>query len=402
MSNGWTGGQYSLVRAAFGLSLAARFAQLLPWGTELFSSRGMLPDAAASPLAHAFPNILAVADGPTMVTALLAAGVVAGLLLAAGVADRAAAVFLWYLGACLLGRNPLIANPSLPYVGWLLLAHAALPAAPYGSGRARGRVDPGGGWSYPPALLAAAWVVMAVGYSYSGLSKLASPSWLDGTALPHVLANPLARPTALRELLLSLPAGVLAAATWGALALEILYAPLALVGRLRPWVWLAMVTMHVGLVSLVAFAELSLGMLLLHAFTFDPAWVPARAAAGPDVVRYDGGCGVCHGFVRFLLSEDREPGGAFRFSPLEDGASATTVIVDLADGRRLERSDAVLHVLHRLGGMWRVMGVAGGLVPRPMRDAAYRGIASVRRHLAAAPAESCPMLPKELRRRFVA
>ena len=72
-------------------------------------------------------------------------------------------------------------------VGWLLLAHAAMPADR----------------PMPPAMHAAAWIVMAVGYSYSGCTKLGSQSWLDGTALRHVLENPLARPGALRDALLA-------------------------------------------------------------------------------------------------------------------------------------------------------------------------------------------------------
>jgi len=36
--------------------------------------------------------------------------------------------------------------------------------------------------------------------------------------------------------------------------------------------------MHLGILALVAFAELTLGMLLVHAFTFDPAWLPRRNA----------------------------------------------------------------------------------------------------------------------------
>ena len=46
---------------------------------------------------------------------------------------------------------------------------------------------------------------MAAGYSYGGFTKLTSPSWLDGSALSHVLSNPLARPTLLREWLLAQP-----------------------------------------------------------------------------------------------------------------------------------------------------------------------------------------------------
>lgn len=50
MNNGWSGGQYSLFRALLGLYLLVHFADLVPWGAELFSRRGVLPDASVSPL----------------------------------------------------------------------------------------------------------------------------------------------------------------------------------------------------------------------------------------------------------------------------------------------------------------------------------------------------------------
>src|SRR5262245_58643950 len=131
----------------------------------------MLPDADASPLYPLFPNLLFVWDPPAAVAGLLAGGMALAICLAFGAADRLAAVGLWYVWACLFTRNPLIANPSLPFVGWLLLAHACIPGKPYGSFAARGRADPGGGWSLPPGVFRAAWVVMAVGDSYSGDRK---------------------------------------------------------------------------------------------------------------------------------------------------------------------------------------------------------------------------------------
>ena len=62
---------------------------------------------------------------------------------------------------------------------------------------------------------------MALAYSYSGYTKLLSPSWIDGSALSRVLANPLARATVLRTLLLALPTWFLKTATWSALGLEL-------------------------------------------------------------------------------------------------------------------------------------------------------------------------------------
>lgn len=412
--NGWTGGQYSLFRTALGTYLAAHYAALLPWTGELFSRDGILPDASASPLARIFPNVLAVLDAPAVPLAMASAAVLLAICLALGIRDRWAAVGLWYVGACFFGRNPLISNPSLPYIGWMLLAHACLPPDPFGSWAARRRTDPRGGWAFPQPLLVAAWVLLAVAYSYSGYTKIVSPSWQDGTAMARVLENPLARPTFLREAMLSLPQPLLKAATWGALSFELLFAPLACIPVLRPWLWGAMVGMHAGLVALIDFADLSLGMLFFHWFTFDPAWIPGRRdrGNGAPLVFYDGGCGLCHRFVRFLLSEDAGP-EAVRFAPLESDAFRKaiseerrqglpdSVVVRMPDGEILTCSRAILYLLRRLGGAWRILGEAGRFVPPSLLDAAYACVARARRRLFAPPSGACPLLPPDLRSRFL-
>ena len=273
MKNGWTGWQYSMFRAVFGCYLAFHYFQLVPWGAELFSSKGLLPEASLSPLVHLFPNVLAVWDSPAFVQVFLALAGCSAVLFAIGFCDRIAAVTLWYVGACLVGRNPLISNPALPFVGWLLVAHVFLPPAPDGSLAVRIQKAPKAGWQMPPSIFLAAWVVMSLGYTYSGVMKLSSPSWLDGSALAQVLSNPLARPILLRTSFLGLPAPLLKAATWAALGLEIAFAPLALVRKVRPWIWSAMVCLHFGLFLLVSFPDLTAGMIFLHLFTFDPAWI---------------------------------------------------------------------------------------------------------------------------------
>jgi hypothetical protein len=114
---------------------------------------------------------------------------------------------------------------------------------------------------------------MALGYTYSGYAKLVSPSWLDGTAVARVLDNPLARPGLVRTVLLALPDAALRSCTWAVLALELAFAPLALIRRLRPWLWSLMLAMHLGLILVIDFADLSLGMVMLHVFTCDPGWI---------------------------------------------------------------------------------------------------------------------------------
>jgi hypothetical protein len=61
--------------------------------------------------------------------------------------------------------------------------------------------------------------------------------------------------------------------TWNALALEICFLPLALWRRARPLVWLAMVVMHVSILAVVSFTDLSAGMLMVHLFTADSRWL---------------------------------------------------------------------------------------------------------------------------------
>lgn len=392
MTNGWTGGQYSLYRIVFGLYLLIHFVALIPWAHEVFET--ILP-REASPLLYLFPNILAFAD---VALPLIVIAALASLFFMAGWYDRVAAIVMWYALACLFGRNPLTANPSLPFVGWLLIAHALLPRAPFLSLAARNRVDPRGGWSMPPAIFAAAWIVMSLGYTYSGYTKLISPSWVDGTAFARVLANPLARPAFVRDLMLGLPGGFMTAATYGALALELLYAPLALFRRVRPWLWLAMLLMHLGLMVLIDFADLSFGMVVLHFFTFDPAWVPRRAPATTDRVLYDGSCGLCHRSVRFLIAEDVS-GTSFVYAPQEGGGA--TVIVETPNGQTLTKSSAVIHLMHRLGGLWRVVAVVFALVPRGLRDVGYDFVARVRYRIFGKTKDACPLMPAELRSRFL-
>jgi len=153
---GWTGGQYSFWRALLGLYLFIHFVHLLPWSAELFSSRGLLHDARLSPLAAVFPGLFAISDAPWFIHAALSTAAAAALAFAAGWRDRVAAFWMWLVLASLFVRNPLIANPSMPYVGFMLLAHLFVPAAPYGSAAARGRTDPDGGWALPPPVFLAA------------------------------------------------------------------------------------------------------------------------------------------------------------------------------------------------------------------------------------------------------
>jgi len=133
--------------------------------------------------------------------------------------------------------------------------------------------------------------------------------------------------------------------------------------------------------------------------------------ADHSMVFYDGGCGLCHRAVRFAIAHDAD-GSRFRFASLDSESFRRRVpaasraglpdsIVALTpDGTLLLRSAAVMHVLERVGGGWKVVGRLQQLVPRVVRDAGYDAVARIRYQLFTRPTDACPVTPPELRARF--
>ena len=261
--------QYALVRILLGLYLATYFGLLIPHAATIFGRDGLFHALDATP----FPNPL-MADSPMWPPLFMAFLAVLGLGYAAGLQRKAVALLLWYGWACLINRLPFITIPSEGYIGWLLLASLLIP---FGEGLALDRRDPR--WQLPTGIFVGAWVVQALSYSVSGVGKLWSPSWIDGSALSLVLEGALVRPTGLADLLASLPPRILQAGTWIFLGLEVLVAPLCLTSWGRKLAWSAMVVVHLVMLVLVDITSVSLGMLVFHAFTFDARWLRWRAAS---------------------------------------------------------------------------------------------------------------------------
>jgi len=100
------------------------------------------------------------------------------------------------------------------------------------------------------------------------------------------------------------------------------------------------------------------------------------------VIYFDGYCGLCNGFVDFVLARDRAR--RFRFAPLQgtrararfgDPGDVDPATILLEEGDQVfERSTAALRIIAALGGVWRLAGLLR-LVPRFIRDAVYDWIA---------------------------
>jgi predicted DCC family thiol-disulfide oxidoreductase YuxK len=127
------------------------------------------------------------------------------------------------------------------------------------------------------------------------------------------------------------------------------------------------------------------------------------------IILFDAQCVLCSAHARFVLAHDRR--GHFRLASMQgeagaalyrrfgiDPADPDTMIV--VEGDRVFRdSDAVLAVWRGLGWPWRAAGVMA-LVPRRLRDPAYRWVARNRYRLFGR-TEQCWMPTAEQRERLL-
>jgi predicted DCC family thiol-disulfide oxidoreductase YuxK len=109
-------------------------------------------------------------------------------------------------------------------------------------------------------------------------------------------------------------------------------------------------------------------------------------ASERPVVLFDGVCNLCNGAVRFVTRHDRARRFDFAALQSETGARLlrerlqgtpmgeleTLVLIERA--RVYTHSDAALRIARSLDGAWPLVGLLA-LVPRLIRDAAYRYVA---------------------------
>ena len=127
------------------------------------------------------------------------------------------------------------------------------------------------------------------------------------------------------------------------------------------------------------------------------------------VVLYDGVCTVCDASVQFILRHD--PSRTVRFASLQsevgqelarahgvDPARLDTLVL-IEDGRGLVQSDAVLGIAAHLTRPWSWAGRLA-VVPKPVRDAAYRLVARNRTRLFGR-RDACRIPTPDVRARFL-
>jgi predicted DCC family thiol-disulfide oxidoreductase YuxK len=135
---------------------------------------------------------------------------------------------------------------------------------------------------------------------------------------------------------------------------------------------------------------------------------------GSAIVLYDGVCGLCNRFVKFVLSKDRRE--IFMFASLQSDfayrllgkysadprdLNSIYVVADygLPTERVLSKSRAAIFVISQLGGIWTLVKLLN-LAPGFLLDAAYRLIAS-NRYKIFGRYDACLMPDQQTKERFI-
>lgn len=119
-----------------------------------------------------------------------------------------------------------------------------------------------------------------------------------------------------------------------------------------------------------------------------------------NVVIYDGNCGFCQYWIRWLLRHDDKEQLMFsdQYSEFFQTLSVkTTESVMLVTDSNIEtESEAVLHMMQIIG--YRRTAALGRLIPGIFRDMLYHIVARYRHHLAPT---TCEIMPDVYKKRFI-
>jgi hypothetical protein len=241
----------ALVRIAFGVLVFLWALSVLPDAKTFFGPGGVLTDA---PSRDGTWSLLHVWDSDTAAVLLVLLLGIGGLCLAAGFAPRVSSVVVFVAFVSLGNRNPFIGNSGDALLRVLSLYMVCAAFAPRST--------------WPLRLVQIQLSLIYIGTVWA---KLRGHDWPGGDAVAYAFRlEDLAR-FAMPDVGASeLAANVL---TYGVLALEAALGVLIWVPRLRPWVLLGGVCLHLGIEY-----RLRVGFFSWAILTTYLAFVPAEAA----------------------------------------------------------------------------------------------------------------------------
>lgn len=204
-----------------------------------------------------FLQILPWSPEGSLFQALMWLGGGASLMLFLGIWRRWWALIFWLCMVTALNRNYLLREIHFDYLGWMLLLFLFVPGGEPWALRPRAVR----GWSLPREFYVAVLICFGASYSFSGITKLASPEWMSGSTL-----------AAFHRLGFASGSGGGAGEALAVGLAEALALPLILHWRTRPWIWLVLTVFQAFLLITTRIGHISFVMVLFHLLLIHEDW----------------------------------------------------------------------------------------------------------------------------------
>lgn len=126
-----------------------------------------------------------------------------------------------------------------------------------------------------------------------------------------------------------------------------------------------------------------------------------------NIIFFDGVCGLCNGFVDFVMAVDKDQ--KFKFSPLQSEFAQKNLphemtanldsVVFLKNGKSFRKSQAVIKILEEIGGIWK-LAKFGKVLPESILNDTY-DIVAQNRYKIFGKKETCRLPTPAERARFI-
>ena len=171
-----------------------------------------------------------------------------------------ASLFLWFSWSSITYQVPMYSCAYEGYLGYLFIASLLAEPTKLGPIISKELRYSGG-------------LVLGFAYLASALNKWnKSPGWVNGQVVEMLCNTRLMNSDLIASTCLSAPPWFLKTLTWGGLGMEFSFLFLFIIKRTR---WLAFLlgsSMHLGTLIFMQIIDVSLAMLLMYVFIWDPSW----------------------------------------------------------------------------------------------------------------------------------
>lgn len=246
-------------RFLFGAYFIYYSVRMIPYLAEVYGDKGFVPDIKLNWTYGLFPNIFSVIPFENTALIVYIGIIIASSFLCFGYFPRVAALVIWYLETCLYNRDVLSGEPSLAYVGLLLVTLILIPYQPTLSfKKSEEKLE------VPYFVFFLPVFIFCLTFTASAVDKLMSPSWIAGTALTDMLTMGITKDNMIANFLVMNPF-VTSLFSYSALFVQLASLPFLFVGHYKVAIIINLISFCV-IFFLLEINQVVFGMLFFFSF----------------------------------------------------------------------------------------------------------------------------------------